>query len=104
MIAKSKAATTSLLLGAIGVAVVGGIFAARKRSRSEGRAELNPSTPTAKQGRLERFFERLPADSPPKLMMSILPRLREQNDEIIALLRQQNEWMRQERAESVTGK
>jgi hypothetical protein len=33
--------------------------------------------------------------APPKLVMSILPKLRAQNDEIIALLREQNEFLRQ---------
>jgi hypothetical protein len=39
-------------------------------------------------------MDRMPPDSPPKLVMSILPRLREQNDEIVALLREQNELLR----------
>ena len=48
-----------------------------------------------KRGRiLERMMERMPPDSPPRLVMSILPRLREQNDEIVALLREQNELLR----------
>jgi hypothetical protein len=46
---------------------------------------------------MRRMMERLPADSPPKLIMSILPELRKQNHEIIALLREQNELLRRER-------
>ena len=49
-------------------------------------------------GRLEHVMANLPEGSPPKLVMSILPRLREQNDQIIALLQEQNgllrEWQR----------
>jgi hypothetical protein len=40
------------------------------------------------------MIEGLPADSPPKLVMSILPRLRQQNAEILALLLEQNEPLR----------
>jgi hypothetical protein len=50
---------------------------------------------------LTRMIEGLPPDSPPKLVMSILPRLREQNDEIIALLREQNELLRRGQPEPV---
>lgn len=51
--------------------------------------------PARRRGRiLERMMERMPPDSPPKLVMSILPRLREQNDEIVSLLREQNELLR----------
>jgi hypothetical protein len=53
---------------------------------------------------MARMMEGLPPDSPPKLVMSILPRLREQNDEIIALLREQNELLRRVRSERVTRK
>jgi hypothetical protein len=42
---------------------------------------------------LEHLMADLPEDTPPKLVMSILPRLREQNDQIIAMLREQNELL-----------
>jgi hypothetical protein len=51
---------------------------------------------------MARMIERLPPDSPPKVVLSILPRLREQNDEIIALLREQNELLRRGLPERVT--
>ena len=51
---------------------------------------------------MARMMEGLPPDSPPKLVMSILPRLREQNDQIIALLREQNELLQRRRPEPVT--
>jgi hypothetical protein len=50
----------------------------------------------------ERMMERMPPNAPPRLVMSILPRLREQNDEIIALLREQNEMLRR-RSPEMTG-
>jgi hypothetical protein len=44
--------------------------------------------------RMERMIARLPEDAPPKLVMSILPKLRAQNDQIIAMLQEQNELLR----------
>jgi hypothetical protein len=64
-------------------AVIGGGVAARRFLASGGRGRI-----------MERMIDRMPLDSPPKLVMSILPRLREQNDEIVALLREQNELLR----------
>jgi hypothetical protein len=64
-------------------AVTAGVIAALRLLRSKGR-----------RGIVERVMDRMPPDSPPKLVMSILPRLREQNDEIVALLREQNELLR----------
>jgi hypothetical protein len=40
------------------------------------------------------MIEGMPPDSPPKLVVSILPRLQQQNDEIISLLREQTELLR----------
>ena len=34
----------------------------------------------------------LPEDAPPKLIMSVLPKLRAQNDKIMAMLQEQNEF------------
>lgn len=49
--------------------------------------------------RMERMMASLPEGAPPRLVMSVLPRLREQNDQILALLREQNELLRnQQRA------
>ena len=44
---------------------------------------------------MKRMMDAMPADSPPKLIMSILPRLQEQNDQILALLKEQNDLLRQ---------
>jgi hypothetical protein len=41
-----------------------------------------------------RMLEKMPEDSPPRLVMSTLPRLAEQNDQILELLREQNALMR----------
>jgi hypothetical protein len=45
--------------------------------------------------RCERMMASLPEEAPPKLIMSILPKLQAQNDQIIALLREQNELLRE---------
>lgn len=42
---------------------------------------------------MEKVMTGLPEDSPPKLVISILPKLRAQNDQIIALLQEQNELL-----------
>ncbi len=44
---------------------------------------------------MERMIKAMPEDSPPKLVMSVLPRLREQNEEILVLLKAQNDLLRQ---------
>ena len=75
------------LLG-FGIALVGGVMIARR---------LRSSERSGPESFMARMLERMPPDSPPKLVMSILPRLQQQNDEIIALLREQNELLRRAR-------
>lgn len=43
---------------------------------------------------MEQMMASLPDNSPPKLVMSTLPRLREQNEQILELLREQNALLR----------
>jgi hypothetical protein len=45
---------------------------------------------------IEHMMASLPEGSPPKLVMSILPKLQAQNDQILALLREQNELLREQ--------
>jgi hypothetical protein len=72
-------------------AIIGGVIAVRRLWPAKGRGRM-----------MERMMARMPPDSPPRLVMSILPRLREQNDELLALVREQNELLRRERAVPVT--
>jgi len=44
---------------------------------------------------MARMMKAMPEDSPPRVMASTLPRLREQNDEILALLKEQNALLRE---------
>ena len=45
--------------------------------------------------RMREMMMNLPDNAPPKLVISILPKLHAQNDQIIAMLREQNELLRQ---------
>ena len=50
---------------------------------------------TAMRNRImKRMMASMPEDSPPKLVMSILPRLQAQNEEILALLKEQGDLLR----------
>lgn len=76
---------------AVGI-ILGGVIAVRRLFPSKGRGRM-----------MERMMERMPPDSPPRLIMSILPRLREQTDEIVALLREQNQLLRRSWPEMAGG-
>lgn len=43
----------------------------------------------------EHMVASLPEEAPPKLIMSVLPKLQAQNDQILAMLREQNELLRE---------
>ena len=86
-------------LVALGLTTVGvAVFLCLPR---ESRRRLTAAPRHWITGRLEHMMANLPEGAPPKLVMSILPRLREQNDQIIALLQEQNgllqEWRRSDR-------
>jgi hypothetical protein len=69
-------------------AFVGYQLLANDRSQRAGFA-------TMRRKMMKRMMDAMPADSPPKLIMSILPRLQEQNDQILVLLKEQNDLLRQ---------
>jgi hypothetical protein len=62
----------------------------------ESRERIGASAKRWGAERLEHIMANLPEDAPPKLVMTLLPKLREQNDQIIALLQEQN-GLRRER-------
>lgn len=76
----------------LGAGVVGGALVFRLLSPVRRRISANISHWMLT--RMEQLMANLPENAPPKLIMSILPRLRDQNDEIIAMLREQNELLR----------
>ncbi len=80
--------TRVLLLIAI---LLGGAIAARRlltAERCEGLSRL-PGT------LMERCMEQMPEESPPKVMMSSLRRMQEQNEQLLTLLREQNDLLRE---------
>ena len=44
---------------------------------------------------MERMINMMPEGSPPKVILSVVPHLQEQNEEILTLLKEQNELLRQ---------
>jgi hypothetical protein len=78
---------------ALGTVVVGGVIALRSLPRVP-RRRLAAAVNRRLLRRMEQMMASLPENSPPKLIMSVLPRLRDQNDEMIAMLRDQNQLLR----------
>ncbi len=80
-------------LVALGLATVGGVIALQCVPR-ESRRRLTSALKDRMARRMEHMMANLPEGAPPKLVMSILPKLQAQNDQIIALLQEQNELLR----------
>lgn len=78
---------------ALGAIVIGGMIGFRAFSPSR-RRRLTAAMRRRVLQRMGQVMASLPEDAPPKLVMSVLPRLRDQNDRIIALLQEQNELLR----------
>jgi len=64
---------------------------ARNRPQRDGFAAL-------RRKMMKRMMDAMPEDSPPKLVMSILPRLQEQNDQVLVMLKEQNELLHRKAA------
>ena len=75
-------------------AVIGGVIAFRSLSRVPVR-RIGSAISRRMLRHMEQMMASFPESSPPKLVMSVLPRLREQNDQIIAMLREQNSLLRE---------
>ena len=71
--------------------MLGGAYAVRSLLADERRERLARLPATL----MERCMEMMPEDSPPMVMMSSLRRLQEQNEELLALQREQNELLRE---------
>jgi hypothetical protein len=85
----------------LGMATVGGVMAFRCLPR-ESRHRLTTAGGSWVAERMKHMIARLPEDAPPKLIMSILPKLREQNDQIIAMLQEQNELLRKQQTAQIS--
>ena len=80
-------------LTAVGATAVGGLILYRCLPQ-ETRDRLASAAAHWIAGHMEKMIASLPEESPPRLVMSILPKLQAQNNEIIAMLQEQNELLR----------
>ena len=82
---------------ALGLAMAGGVIAYRSLPQAK-RSHLTEAGRHRMAKRFEHMLASLPESALPKLIMSILPRLQAQNDQIIAMLGEQNKLLREARA------
>jgi hypothetical protein len=75
---------------------LGTVVAVRRLVPAERRTQLRESLAGMPAAMMERCMEGMPEDSPPKVMMSAMRRFEEQNDELLALVREQNKLMRKQ--------
>ncbi len=78
----------------IGLAGVAAVIAFRCMPR-EVRGRLTSVIKNRISEHCQHMIAELPEGSPPKLVMSVLPKLQAQNDQIIAILREQSELLRE---------
>lgn len=81
-------------LFALAAVALGAVVAYRYLPRQSRR--LGDAVGRRVMQRMERMMANLPEGAPPKLVMTVLPRLQAQNDQMIALLREQNELLRKQ--------
>ena len=74
---------------------VGAAVLVRRLVPAERRAQLRDDL-VQMPAMMEKCMEAMPEDSPPKAMTSGIIRMQEQNDELVALLREQNKLMRKQ--------
>ena len=80
-------------LVAVGAVTLGAVIAVRYLPR-QSPGHLGDVVGRRIMKRMEQIIASLPEGAPPKLVMSVLPRLQAQNDQIIAMLREQNDLLR----------
>lgn len=84
----------------LAVAGVAGVIAFRCLPH-EVRSRVTSSIKNRISQHCEHMIAGLPEGSPPKLIMSVLPKLQAQNDQIITMLKEQNEILRERQPTSV---
>ncbi len=72
--------------------LVGIAYAIRTLLEDEGKRKRLGQLPATM---MERCMEMMPEDSPPKVIMSGVSQIQEQNEQTLALLREQNELLRE---------
>ncbi len=91
--------TWATRLVAVGVAALGGVIAYRCIPSAWRHRMTHAVGGRISKHMIEhvgRVMASLPEGAPPKLVASILPKLQAQNEQIIAMLREQNELLRQQ--------
>ena len=86
-------------LACLGMAAAGGVIAWRcvpQRSRDRLSAAVGDWMAKGMTRHMGRMMSGLPDNAPPKLIVSILPKLQVQNEQIIKMLREQNELLRKQ--------
>ncbi len=86
-------------LAALGVATAGGVIALQcipRESRHRMTRIVGDWMSKKMLNHMGRVMESLPEGAPPKLVMSVSPKLEAQSEQIIAMLREQNELLRQQ--------
>lgn len=78
------------------VAIVGTAAVVRRMVPAERREELRERLAEMPATMMERCMDAMPEDSPPRVMVSGIRRIEEQNDELISTLREQNELLRKQ--------
>lgn len=81
---------------ALGAAAVAGAIAFRFLPQAR-RDRLTGGIRDRMRKGCQRMMASLPEEAPPKLIMSVLPKLQAQNTQILAILREQNELLRERR-------
>ncbi len=82
-----------LFMVAIGIGIVALL---RRVLPAEQRVRLQENLSSVPGAMIEHCMEMMPENSPPKVMMSTMRRLEEQNDELTRLLRAQNKLLRKQ--------
>ncbi len=68
----------------------------RRLVPAERRAQLREDLVQMPATMMEKCMDAMPEDSPPRVMTSGILRMQEQNDELVALLREQNKLLRKQ--------
>lgn len=68
----------------------------RRLVPAERRAQLREDLVQMPGTVMEKCMDAMPEDSPPKVMTSGILRMQEQNDELVALFREQNKLLRKQ--------
>ena len=82
-----------LLMVVIGIGIVALL---RRVLPAEQRVRLQENLSSVPGVVMERGMEMIPEDSPPRVMMSTMRRIEEQNDKLATLIRTQNKLLRKQ--------